>query len=129
LFGYFRDAVRIGQTARAQTGQDGFERIRLKADQIEVETAKVEVAELVTEPLEVPARPRRQLVVGQAISALLLLAPAARDDHRDGFEPSFAAAPTRAAPTITTPFSSTSGGMVHPNSTMEAAILSMSASV
>jgi hypothetical protein len=87
VIGYFRDAVRIRQTDRPQTGQNGFELIRLEADQAEIETGKVELPELVTEQLEVPARPRRQLVVGQAISALLLLAPAARDDHRDGFVP------------------------------------------
>jgi hypothetical protein len=35
---YFRNAVRIRQTARFETGQDGFEPNRLEADQAEVET-------------------------------------------------------------------------------------------
>src|SRR5580692_4917815 len=47
LFGYFRDAVRIGQTARTQTGQYVFEPIRLEADQVEIETGKLELAEFV----------------------------------------------------------------------------------
>ena len=87
LIGYFRDAVRIRQTARSQTGQDVFELIRLEADQIEIETGELERPELVAELLGVPARPRRQLIVGQAIGTLLVLAPAVRHDHRDGFQP------------------------------------------
>ena len=42
LIGRFRDGVRIGQTARSQTRQNGFERIRLKPDQTQVEISKVE---------------------------------------------------------------------------------------
>jgi hypothetical protein len=87
LIGDFRDAVRIRQTARSQTGQDVFELIRLEADQIEVETGELECPELVAELLGVPAGPRRQLIVGHAIGALLVLAPAVRHDHRDEFEP------------------------------------------
>src|SRR5712672_521969 len=41
VIGYFRDAVGIRQTARPQTGQNGFELIRLEADQAEIETGKV----------------------------------------------------------------------------------------
>jgi hypothetical protein len=64
LIGYFRDAVRIRQTARSPTGQDVFELIRLEADQIEVETGELERPELIAKLLGVPARPRRQLIVG-----------------------------------------------------------------
>jgi len=130
LIAYFRNAVGVRQTTRSQTGQDGFELIRLKADQIEGRTGKVEVPELVTEPLEVPARPRRQLVVGQAISTLLLLlqplATITGIDRQLQLLPQQQLALRRRS---SMPFSSTSGGMVHPNSTMEAAILLMSASV
>jgi hypothetical protein len=44
LIGYFRDAVRIGQTARPQTRQDVFEPIRLETDQAEIEIGKFEIA-------------------------------------------------------------------------------------
>src|SRR6516165_3156207 len=37
VFGYFRNAVRIRQTTRSQTGQDGLEVIRIEADQADVE--------------------------------------------------------------------------------------------
>ena len=59
-------------------------RIRLEADQVEVETAELEKTQLVAEQIGVPARPRRELIVGQAIGLLLVFAPSARDDHRDG---------------------------------------------
>jgi hypothetical protein len=49
LIEYFRHAVGIRQTARSQTGQDGFELIRVEADQVEVETGGFEVPELVAE--------------------------------------------------------------------------------
>src|SRR6516162_1485378 len=80
----FRDAVGIGQTARPQAGQYLLQPVRLEADQVEVETAKLEKTQLVAEQIGVPARPRRELIVGQAIGLLLVFAPPARDDHRDG---------------------------------------------
>ena len=55
----FRNAVGIRQTARSQSGQDGFELIRVEADQVDVETGGCELAELVAELLGVPARSRR----------------------------------------------------------------------
>src|SRR5215472_11499412 len=79
----FRDGVGIAQTARPQTGQDLLQPVRLKADQIKVETAGLEVTQLVAEQIEIPARPRRQFIVGQTICLLLIFAPAARDDYRD----------------------------------------------
>jgi hypothetical protein len=79
-----RGPVGIGQTARPQTGQDVFEPVRLEADQFESETVEFEITQLTAEQIGVPARPRRKFVVGQAIGLLLLFAPAARDDHRDG---------------------------------------------
>ena len=45
LIGPFRDGVRIGQTARSQTRQNGFERIRLEPDQPQIEISKVELLE------------------------------------------------------------------------------------
>ena len=54
----FRDAVRIRQTARSRRSQNGFELIRLETDQVEAEAAGLDVRELATQPLEVPARPR-----------------------------------------------------------------------
>ena len=83
----FRNAVGIRQTARSQSGQDGFELIRVEADQVDVKTGGFELAELVAELLGVPARSRRQLIVGQPIGTLLLLAPAPRDDYRDRVQP------------------------------------------
>jgi len=41
------DAVRIRQTARSQTGQDLCEPIRLEADQVEIETGKLERPEFI----------------------------------------------------------------------------------
>src|SRR5215471_12380188 len=79
----FRDAVGIGQAARPQTGQDLLQAVRLKADQVEVETAGLEVTQFAAEQVKIPARPRRQFIVGQAISLLLIFAPVARHDHRD----------------------------------------------
>jgi len=64
LIGYFRNAVRIGQTTRSQTGQNGGELIALEADQIEVETGELEFPQLAAQLLGVPTRPRRQLIVG-----------------------------------------------------------------
>jgi len=64
LIGYFRNAVRIGQTARPQTGQNGVELIALKADQIEVEAGELELPQFAAQLLGVPARPHRQLIVG-----------------------------------------------------------------
>ena len=87
LIGHFRNTVGIRQTARSQRSEDGLELIRLEADQVEVKTAEIELAELVAELLGLPARPRRQLIVGQAISTLFVLAPAARDDHGDVCKP------------------------------------------
>src|ERR1700730_796748 len=113
--GYFRNAVGISQTVRSQTGQDGFELIRVKADQIEIEMVEVEIAQLGAELLGVPARPRRQLIVGQPIGALLILAPTPRHDPRDGFQPQLCRrADTRFAGR-STPSSSTSTGIVHPH--------------
>ena len=77
MIGYFRDAVGIGQTARPQPGQDLFEPMRLEADQIEVETAEFESPELTAKQIGVPAPPRGQFIVGQAIGLLFILAPAA----------------------------------------------------
>ena len=71
----FRDAVRIGQTARPQTGQDGFELIRLEADHAEIKIGELERLQFVTQQIGVPARARRQLIVGQPIGTLLLLVP------------------------------------------------------
>jgi len=78
-----RDGVGIGQAARPQTRQDLFQPVRLEADQVEVETAGLEITQFAAEQVEIPARPRRQFIVGQAISLLLIFAPPARDDHRD----------------------------------------------
>ena len=69
LIGYFRDAVGIGQTARPQTGQDLLKPVRLKANQVNVETAEFEIAQLTAEQIEVPTSPRRKLIVGQAKSS------------------------------------------------------------
>ena len=46
LIGYFRNAVGIRQTARSQRSEDGLELIRVEADQVEVKTAEIELAEL-----------------------------------------------------------------------------------
>ena len=51
LIGDFRDAVRIRQTARLRIGQDGFELIRLEADQAEIEVGELERLQFVAEPL------------------------------------------------------------------------------
>ena len=74
--------------------QDLVKPIRLKADQIEIETTKFEITQLTAQQIKVPTPACRQFIVSQAISLLLLLAPAARDNHRDGFEPQRAAAAT-----------------------------------
>ena len=87
FIGYLRNAVGIRQTARSQTRQDGLQLIRLEADQANVEAGESELLEFVAELLEIPARPRRQLIVGQAIGTFFLLAPAACDDHRDRRHP------------------------------------------
>src|SRR6266446_9677993 len=63
------------------------EPIRLKADQAEVEIGEPEVLDFGAEQVQVPAPPIRQLVVGQAVGTLVLLAPAARNDHRDRCQP------------------------------------------
>src|ERR1700730_11244537 len=76
--GYLRNAVGIRQTARSQPRQDDLQLIRLEADQADVEAGKPELLELVAELLEIPARPRRQLIVGEAICTLLRLASNAR---------------------------------------------------
>jgi hypothetical protein len=47
LIGHLWNAVGIRQTARSQNTQDGFELIRLEADQAEIETGEIELAELV----------------------------------------------------------------------------------
>jgi hypothetical protein len=47
LIGHLCNAVGIRQTARSQNTQDGFELIRLEADQAEIETGEIELAELV----------------------------------------------------------------------------------
>ena len=47
LIGGLGDAVRIRQTARSQTGQDLCEPIRLEADQVEIETGKLERPEFI----------------------------------------------------------------------------------
>jgi hypothetical protein len=87
LIGAFRDAVGIRQTARSQTGQDGFELIRLEADQAEIEIGEPELLDLVAKLLEIPACPRRQLVVGQAVGSLFFFAPTACDHYRDRGQP------------------------------------------
>src|SRR5439155_6973882 len=107
VFGYFRDAVGIAQTARSQTGQDVFKSVRLEADQFEIETVEFEITHLTAEQIGIPACPRRKFVVGQAIGLLLLVTPAARDDHRMDFSPNLAAAATLPCPAIRTPCSST----------------------
>jgi hypothetical protein len=38
--------------------------VRLEADQVEIETAGLEITQLVAEQVEIPARPRRQFIVG-----------------------------------------------------------------
>src|SRR5215472_9239384 len=43
LIGEFRDGVGIVETARPQTGQDLLQPVRLEADQVEVETAGLEI--------------------------------------------------------------------------------------
>ena len=87
MIGYVRDTVGIGQTARPQPGQDLFEPMRLEADQVEVETAEFEIPQLTEKQIGVPAPPRGQFIVGQAIGLLFILAPAPCDDHWNGFEP------------------------------------------
>jgi hypothetical protein len=47
LIGYFRNAVRIRQATRSQTGQDGLELIWIEADQADVETGELELAQFV----------------------------------------------------------------------------------
>src|SRR5205814_554657 len=49
VFGYFRGAVGIGQTARSQTSQNVLEPVRLEAGQLEIETAEFEITQLVAE--------------------------------------------------------------------------------
>src|SRR5690349_13657196 len=83
------DAVGIGQTARSRTGQDGCEMIRVETDQIDIETGELERPELAAEQFKIPARPRCQLIVRHAIGLLFLLAPAARNDHRNFRKPKF----------------------------------------
>jgi hypothetical protein len=122
FIGYLRNAVGIRQTARSQTRQDGLQLIRLEADQANVEAGEPELLELVAELLEIPARPRRQLIVGQPVATLLLLTPTAR-------APALGAAAVRAWPASRLPSSSTSTGIVHPHLRMAAASLSRSASV
>jgi hypothetical protein len=53
LLGDFSDAVRIGQAARVQTGQDHFKPVRLEADQFEVEATEFEITQLIAEQLGV----------------------------------------------------------------------------
>jgi hypothetical protein len=54
LLGDIRDAVGIAQTARPQTPQDLVKPIRLKANQIEIETAEFEITQLIAQQIEVP---------------------------------------------------------------------------
>ena len=65
-----RDAVGIAQTTRPQTPQDLVKPIRLKADQIEIETTKFEITQLTAQQIEVPTPPCRQFIVSQAIGLL-----------------------------------------------------------
>jgi hypothetical protein len=83
LIGCLRNGVGIGEPTRSQTGQYGLELIRFEADQAEIEIGKPELLELIAQQIEIPLRPRRQLIVGQAIGTLFRLTPTARDDHRD----------------------------------------------
>src|SRR5262249_4352863 len=83
VLGNLRDVVGIREPARSETLQQVFERVRIKADQAKVEIGKPERLELVARQIGIPFRPRRQLIIGQAVGSLFLLAPAARDDHRD----------------------------------------------
>jgi hypothetical protein len=85
LIGDIRNAVGVAQTVCSQTGQDRFKPVRLKADQIEIETAEFEITQLTAQQIGVPTPPRRKFIIGQAIGLLLVLAPAARDDHRDRY--------------------------------------------
>src|ERR1700747_3562935 len=64
FIGYLRNAVGIRQTARSHTRQDGFKLIRFEAGQPEIETANPELLKLMPYQIGIPARPRRQLIVG-----------------------------------------------------------------
>ena len=63
LIGYFRDAVGIAQTTRPQTPEDLVKAIRLKADQIEIETAEFEITQLTAQQIGVPTPTRGQFIV------------------------------------------------------------------
>src|ERR1700756_3035284 len=104
VIGDLRDAIGIAQTTRPQTSQDRFEPVWLEADQIEVKTAEFEITQLTAKQVGVPTPARGQFIVSQAIGLLLLLAPAACDDHRDRHRsPNFAAGAPLPGPAITTP--------------------------
>jgi hypothetical protein len=51
-------------------------------DQTKVEIDRTDIVKLIAEPLQIPARSRRQLIVGQPIGALFFLALAARKHYR-----------------------------------------------
>src|SRR6516165_10228993 len=63
LLGDIRDAVGIAQTTRPQTPQDLVKAIRLKADQIEIETAEFEITQLTAQQIGVPTPTRGQFIV------------------------------------------------------------------
>src|SRR6516162_6841989 len=63
LIGDIRDAVGIAQTARPQTPQNLVKSIRLKADQIEIETAEFEITQLTAQQIGVPTPACRQFIV------------------------------------------------------------------
>ena len=60
--------------------------MRLEADQVKIETAEFEIPQLTAKQIGVPAPPRGQFIVGQAIGLLFILAPTPRDYHWNGFE-------------------------------------------
>jgi hypothetical protein len=87
LFGDWRDVVGIAQTARPQPRQNAGQLVRLKAKQTKVEIDRTDVVKLMAQRLQIPARSRRQLIVGQPIGALFFLSPAARDHYRKRGQP------------------------------------------
>jgi len=59
---------------------------RLKAGQAQIKIGEVERLQLVAQQVGVRTCPRRQLMIGDPVGALLFLAPAPRDDHWNGVQ-------------------------------------------
>ena len=74
--------VRIGE-AGAPVGEQFGELLVREADQAEIGAHRLEVGQFNLQQFHVPAGVQRELVVGDDIGALLRLAPAARDHHRN----------------------------------------------